>query len=324
MEREFGKVDGQTCYEYMEGSGTTICSRCRNGEVFEGKSFIQEWESPKNNKVYDCFDTPITLVDGVQCKLRIMHDITGLKKAESELKAKHEQIQQLSSELLTAQESERLRISRELHDELGQSLTLIKLKIGLVKMDLPESPQSLKNMCDDASKHVDQAIENMRRLSRDLSPVTIETLGVTRALRRLTEDFGKTGKIQITAEIDDIDDLLPMQSSILLYRILQEGLNNIVKHSGAGTVNVMLKKTDKRIQFNLQDDGRGVDFGSDDREANAEKGGLGLTIMSERVRTLGGALLIQRLNDAGTRIGFAIPIRDGEIGNGELSGDSGR
>ena len=171
-----------------------------------------------------------------------MHDITGLKKAEEELLSNHQQIQRLSSELLTAQETERMRISRELHDELGQSLTLIKLKIGMVEMNLPESQHSLKVLCDDASAHVDQAIENMRRLSRDLSPVTVEALGITSALEGMAEDFSRTGKIQITADIDGIDNLLSLQYNILLYRILQEGLNNIVKHSGAGVANLSVKE----------------------------------------------------------------------------------
>jgi len=160
-----------------------------------------------------------------------MHDITGLKNAEAELLLKHHEIQRLSSELLTAQETERMRISRELHDELGQSLTLVKLKIGMIDMNLPETQPLLKSHCRDASAQVDQAIENMRRLSRALSPLAVEALGISTALRRLAEDFDKAGKIQITAEVDDIDHLLPTQFNILLYRIIQEGLNNVIKHS---------------------------------------------------------------------------------------------
>jgi signal transduction histidine kinase len=194
----------------------------------------------------------------------------------------------------------------------------------MVDMNLPESQLLLRTHCRDASTQVDQAIENMRRLSRDLSPVTVEALGVTIALRRLVEDFDKTGKIRITADIDDIDHLLPIQFNIMLYRILQEGLNNMVKHSGATAATISLKKNAVAIYFDLQDNGRGLDF---ERENWGEKAGarsLGLTIMRERVRTLGGALIIQGRKDAGTRLNFVIPIGSKEIDNDEFPDSSGR
>jgi signal transduction histidine kinase len=323
MERAFGRVQGQKCYQYLNGPEASICSWCRNSEVLEGNDILQEWVSPKNNRVYDCFETPIVIQNGVQCKLKIMHDITGLKKAEEELLSNHHQIQRLSSELLTAQETERMRISRELHDELGQSLTLIKLKIGMIEMNLPGSQQSIRVLCDDASAHVDRAIENMRRLSRDLSPVTVEALGITSALQGIAEDFCRTGKIQITAEIDGIDNLLSLQHNILLYRILQEGLNNIIKHSGAGVANLSVKRRDGGIFFELADNGKGFDLEKDNRGERARIGGFGLTTMGERVRTLGGALIIQSRKDEGTRLHFMIPVGNKEISNGTLPDNSG-
>ena len=127
----------------------------------------------------------------------------------------------------------------------------------------------------------------------------------------------------ISAEIDDIDNLLPPQPGILLYRILQEGLNNVVKHSGAEMAIVTLKRTDAGIQFDLQDEGRGVDFVNGDPEPEAATDGLGLTILRERVRTLGGTLLLQSLKNMGTRLSFVIPIMNREGGNGELSRNAG-
>lgn len=226
-----------------------------------------------------------------------------------ELSSKHREIQRLSSELLTAQERERLRISRELHDDLGGSLTLIKLKIGLIDMNMSESQQPLKTFCRDALTQVDHAIENMRRLSRDLSPAAIETLGLTIALRRLAEDFGAAGKIKIRAAIADLDHLLPVQSGILLYRILQEGLNNIVKHSEASEVKISIGATGDGIHFELEDNGRGLDLEKADRTKKSESSGFGLTIMRERARTLGGSLEVQSLNKAGTKLEFTIPFQ---------------
>ena len=316
MDREFGPVNGQKCYQYLGGQESAVCSRCRNPEIFKGLSFSQEWTSPQNGKIYDCFDAPI-VIKGTPCKLKIMHDITGLKTAEEELRTRHKEIQRLSSELLTAQEAERLRISRELHDELGQSLSLIKLQIGIVAINLAESQQSLREFCDDASTQVDLAIENMRRLSRDLSPVTVETLGVTVALRRLAEDINQTGRIRISSDIDNIDGLFSPQSNILLYRILQEGLNNIIKHSGASIASISLKRLNGKIHFTLTDNGRGADRGrvSGDR---AKANGLGLTTMKERVRTLGGELMIHTGKNTGMEIRFLIPVTSEAKGNDDL------
>jgi signal transduction histidine kinase len=324
MEREFGPVIGQKCYQYLNGPAAVICPECKNTAVFDGKSFFGEWTSSKNNRVYDCFEAPIVTQSGIKGKLKIMHDITVLKDAEAELLSRHRQIERLSSELLTAQETERMRVSRELHDELGQSLTLVKLKIGMMDMNLPESQTSLKTQCKDVSVQVDQAIEGMRRLSRDLSPATVEALGITIALRRLAADFSKTGNIQISADIDDIDRLLPVHFNIMLFRVLQEGLNNMVKHSGATEATIALKKNEGAICFDLRDNGKGLDFKKENWEEKAKAPGLGLTIMRERVRTLGGTLMIQGHKDAGTRLHFVIPIKDKETGDGELPDNSGR
>jgi signal transduction histidine kinase len=313
MEREFGKPEGRKCYQYLCGWDADICSWCRNSEIFTGKTFSNEYISPKNNMAYDCFEAPITNQSGILCKLKIMHNITSSKQTEAELSRKNRQLeeasvelQRLSSEILTAQENERIRIARELHDDLGQALTLIKLKIGLIDMKLAETLQPLRSFCEDASSHVDQAIENMRRLSHDLCPATIEALGITIALQRLAEDFDNAGGIRIHADIDSID-ALPLQSSILLYRVFQEGLNNIVKHSGAKSAGISLKKNNGSLTVEIKDDGKGLELKGQESTKPAFSKGFGLTIMRERVRTLGGSLEIQGREKEGTKLFFTIP-----------------
>jgi signal transduction histidine kinase len=273
--------------------------------------------------ILDSFGEPVIGYDAPLNKLMILHDITNLKHTEAELSRKHQEIQRLSSELLTAQEDERMRISRELHDELGQALTLIKLKIGLVDMRLTEAQLPLKIYCHDASKQVDEAIENMRRLSRDLSPVTIDTLGITIALRRLVEDFDRASNIQIAANIESIDQLLSTQHGILLYRVLQEALNNIVKHSEANTAGISIRRKGDRIQFELKDNGKGL--GTQNRSLTKKPGkkGLGMTIMSERVRTLGGSLEILSAKNGGTKLCFEIPVRQEKIEDDKTQDISG-
>jgi signal transduction histidine kinase len=218
-------------------------------------------------------------------------------------------LQEISSELLSAQETERLRISKELHDDLGQSLTLVKLKIGLVDAKVQEDALAAKKYCEDASAHVDQAIENMRRLSRDLFPVMVETLGITIALRRLADEFNASGGIRMEANITPIDDLLSLASAVLLYRIMQEALNNIVKHSGASAADITIRKRNGDVYVEVKDNGRGLETGK--KEGTPGSGGLGLTIMTERVRTLGGALEIESREGSGTRLRFAFPAKRG-------------
>jgi signal transduction histidine kinase len=219
-------------------------------------------------------------------------------------------LHELSGELLNAQETERLRISKELHDDLGQALTLVKLKIGLVDANLEKDMQAAKKYCEDASAHVDRAIENMRRLSRDLSPVMVETLGVTIALRRLADEFNAAGDIRIKSEITPIDQVLPQESAFLLYRIMQEALNNIVKHSGAKAAEIKISKKNGHVYVEVKDNGKGLNLSK--KEGTPGSSGLGLAIMTERVRTLGSELKIESREGSGTRLQFTIQALQGK------------
>jgi signal transduction histidine kinase len=242
--------------------------------------------------------------------VRTEHELEKrVQERTAELVQANTALQNVSSELLNAQETERLRVSKELHDDLGQALTLIKLKVGLIDASLTGSTHLIKKYCEDASAHVDQAIENMRRLSRDLSPVLVETLGPTIALRRLADEFNSAGGVEIKAEIAPIDSLLPLHSSILLYRILQEGLNNIVKHSGASAASLAIIQNDGVIHFELKDNGKGFDLDERSLAKESISGGFGLAIMLERVRTLGGSLAVESREGAGTKLYFSFPVQ---------------
>jgi len=244
--------------------------------------------------------------------LTSVNAIVEKKKAEEALKQHKQELQRLSSELLTAQETERMRISHELHDELGQALTLIKLRIGLIEMKLPPDEQIIRDHCRNADTYVDQVIEDMRRLSRDLCPSSLENLGITAALHRLVSDSMKATGIQIKAELEEVDDLLGSQPRLLLYRVFQEMLNNIIKHSGATEVIISGKRRDGHIHFDLQDNGRGMDTEEAESGRVAPGRGLGLVIMRERVRTLGGLLEVRSRRGAGMRMSFAIPVNPPE------------
>ena len=128
LEKELGPVNGHKCYDYLFDQ-PGVCAWCNNKKVFAGETIQWEGHSLKTGKTYDLFNTPFVGPGGTLCKLGIRRDITERKKAEEALRDSEKQLRSLSTQLLRAQETERKRISRELHDELGQSLLVMKLRL---------------------------------------------------------------------------------------------------------------------------------------------------------------------------------------------------
>jgi signal transduction histidine kinase len=154
------------------------------------------------------------------------------------LKESEKQLRFLSSQLLSAQETERKRISRELHDELGQALMVIKLRFNFIEKHLLAYQTELKQECEYGIQYLDQVIENVRRLSRDLSPSILEDFGLSAALRWLINNFAKSHTMKVTLDMVDMDILFPQESHVIVYRIIQEALTNIGKHSQAKSVSI--------------------------------------------------------------------------------------
>ena len=236
-------------------------------------------------------------------------EIGERKQAETALKNSEQQLRSLSARLMTAQESERRIIARELHDELGHALTIVKLRLKSLERELRGNAE-VREDCEDIMGYIDQTIENVRRLSRDLSPAVLEDLGLTAAIRWLVDNFDRNYEGTIELDIEDIDHLFPEDSRIVIYRVLQEALTNIGKHAEAKTTSVVVKKSVGRVTFSLQDDGKGFRIPpSFSKDSPSE--GLGLAIMEERVRMLGGILEIQTSEGKGTRTTFSIPSQEG-------------
>jgi len=238
-------------------------------------------------------------------------DITERKKAKDALRESEKQLRLLSSQLLTAQETERRRISRELHDDLGGTLAVLKLRSSFIEKNLQKDQAELREEFKQNLEHIDQLIDNVDRLSRDLSPSILDDFGFTPALRRLIDNFIKNYHVKAASDIVDVDHLFPRDSQIMVYRIFQEALTNIGKHAQAKNVSVKVRKDDRRISFSVEDDGKGFDVKLAAMTEASERG-LGLATMDERARMLGGSLDLRSEEGKGTRITLSIPVKKGE------------
>ena len=240
-------------------------------------------------------------------KTELKTQISERKRTEKALRESEKQLRHLSTQLLTTQEMERRRISRELHDELMQSLAALKLRLSLIEGQLNEDQAQTIVECVALSHHIDGMIENVRRLSRDLSPLLLEDLGLSAALQWLINNLAKNYNIKTSMDIPSIDHFFPQESRIMIYRIFQEALTNIGKHAQASNLSVAIQCQNGSAIFSLEDDGKGFDL-SLVISRNSDERGLGLVTMDERVRLLGGALDIQSQEGKGTRLSFVVPI----------------
>lgn len=243
----------------------------------------------------------------LQSNVQLKKEIRERQAIEAELRQSEHRLRVLTSQLLNAQEQERQRVSRELHDELGQSLMVLKLQIRNLEKKLV-AEQGSKDSCFEVVRQLDEVIENVRRLSRDLSPTILEDLGLTVALQNLFDTFSKHYGIKdLTYHSDEIENLFPKEFQVNIYRIFQEALTNIGKYARASKVTLTVKRGAGEVCFSVEDNGVGFDL-EKVLEKDVREKGMGLAAMAERVRILGGSLHVKSEAGRGTNISFRIPV----------------
>jgi PAS domain S-box-containing protein len=248
-------------------------------------------------------------LSGQPTVLSIVRDITVRKQNEAKLLESEQRLRKLAAQLLNIQEIERSRISRELHDELGQAMMLLKFQVSAIHEELTDP--ATRKASGEVLENIDAAIENIRRLAKDLSPTVLENLGLSAAVRFSLEEFGKNSNIAVAADIDEVNDLLAPQVQRHIYRIFQEALTNIGRHAQARQVKAMIKGSEQCISVLIQDDGKGfeVDEALADRPKTRR---FGLATIKERVQLIDGSLDITSELGSGTKITFTIPVGRGE------------
>lgn len=218
----------------------------------------------------------------------------------------HDADSELSRHLLHAQEQERKRISRELHDETGQGLMLLRLHLGMLAEET--EPQAFKAQVRQATELLDRTIAGLRRIISRLSPRVLEELGLLAAIRKEAHELSKgTGiktQLSLPAEVGELDREL----NVAAYRCVQEALHNIAKHAQARSVNIHLEKHDQKLTMLIEDDGVGIPS-----KAHGRTRGFGLIGMRDRVAALGGTVRIVSSQASGTRIRIVLPIAAEEV-----------
>ena len=236
----------------------------------------------------------------------ILRDITVRKHYEDELKERQSELRRLSAQVLEAREEEKTRIARELHDELGQMLTALKMDIGWVRQRIGAGDAELTDKTQKMNETLNQTVTSVRRIASDLRPLMLDDLGLPDAAAWLVEDFGKRSGVECEFKLVNAMERGEFERNIAntIYRALQESLTNIGRHADAKRAWILLQIDPGEIRLEVEDNGRGITS-----EDMAKSRSLGLKGMRERVFHIGGSLEVAGAPRGGTRVSVRVPLR---------------
>jgi PAS domain S-box-containing protein len=284
-----------------------ICSYCPTALTLQdGKVHETVTETPAGDEIrnYRIISSPLTDSTGkVITAIEMVDDITERKRTE-------EHIRVLSQQLMQAREIERRRLSSDLHDDLAQDLSSLKIGLDTLFDDQPQIPAEKKQRLSQLSKHVQRSIAFVRNLAYGLHPASLDQLGLVHTVRRYCEDFSARTAKEVDFFSVGMDNLkLDFDTKITVYRLIQEGLNNIERHADATHVTIRLSASFPHLILRIEDDGKG--FQLEKRlEAALRERRMGLRIMEQRVAILNGDFEVESRPMEGTRILVKIPCME--------------
>jgi len=242
------------------------------------------------------------LVPAVQRALREAGDRAERRRTEERLKKSHEQLRALSMYLQHVREDERIRISRQVHDELGQALTGLKMDLYWLSTRLPKQLRAVREKTKTMSAHIDSTIQTVRRISTELRPGILDDLGLVAALEWQAGEFQKRTAIKCDVASELPDPILDEELNTAFFRNFQESLTNVVRHANASRVDVRLWQDEANLWMEIKDNGRGI---SEAELSNTRS--IGLLGMRERAALLGGEVIISGMPGQGTAVRVRIP-----------------
>ncbi|HKQ38242.1 MAG TPA: ATP-binding protein [Verrucomicrobiae bacterium] len=259
------------------------------------------------------------LVPAVQRAMREAGVRNERKRAEDKLRRSLEQLRALSVYLQYVREDERIRISRQVHDELGQALTGLKMDLYWLANRLPKKFRSVHEKTRAMSSHIDETIQTVRRIATELRPGVLDDLGLVAALEWQAQEFQKRTGIECVVTSDLKETILDQDLNTAFFRIFQETLTNIIRHAQASRVEVHLQQDESALVLEVKDNGRGIS----EAELNDTRS-IGVLGMRERAALLQGELQITGIPGRGTTVTVRIPLARGTQTNEREHEDSHR
>lgn len=234
--------------------------------------------------------------------IAVVRDINENKQAELALNQSRQKLRALSAHQTKVLEEDRKHIAREIHDELGQLLTALKMDVSLLRINFGDNPK-LQEKSEQMRKLVDKTMDVVRQVATNLRPAALD-LGLIPAIEWLAEDFSSRWEIPCTVDVGDEEITLSEPLSTTVFRVVQESLTNIARHANASKVSIALTRDHRMLNLFVRDDGRGFD-----RVATGQKKGFGFFGMRERVLAVGGKLSVDSAPGKGTTVSITLPIR---------------
>ena len=243
--------------------------------------------------------------EGKPTVLSIARDITERKQSEEKLKKTSSVLRNLASHLQSIREEERSLIAREIHDDLGQTLTVLKINVSLLSNKLRKDQKQLKEKVDNTIKLIDDAVERVQRITAKLRPGILDELGIIPAIEWQAQEFQNLTGIKCMLSLPEDEIKLDAEKSTAVFRIFQEALTNVLRHASASWISAALKISDDILVLEINDNGIGISS-----EKLKDPRSLGIIGMKERALILGGEVSIEGIQDKGTRVRIEIPMKD--------------
>ncbi len=281
---------------------TDFLDRVRRGQGIERHETVRV---RKDGRLIDVFVTifPLKDADGrVAGAATIARDITELKRAQEERQRSFEQLRALAARLQGAREEERTRVAREIHDQLGQALTAIRMDLISLVHEVPADQKQQLKGTSSMLNLVDETIQSVRRIATELRPGILDDLGLVAAVEWAGEEFEARTGTTCRLDLPEDDVAIDPETATALFRIFQETLTNVARHAEASEVDVLLEREDGDLTLEVHDNGKGI---TEDKLSDRES--LGILGMRERALLLGGELAIIGAPEKGTTVTVRIP-----------------